>query len=318
MGVLRQNWGFLASHFVISWNFLGHLTCAKLPCSGIDLSRWCDFSLASRQAWIGCKKCFFKKSLDSTKKCKKVCVSHQKNIQHPVMHNKYSATCSVFGWGLQRPGQCQVDWMIDQLMESVWLGDLAVWISHFLPAQLWVVLIGVIFYLMLVVFSIFTFTQYVHHVKDMCAYIYIIIYIYLAPDRYQHHPQDFWQPCPGPRAICRSCAFWWNGIALLTSQLLGEMKRCLYGAMASPLSCRWRVNARNPVKPDSKRPSRRSHCRSQMASPWISKSDIIIQWHALFVCVLVLDFFSYSTCKRDPLWQASLSTGLKLLANITF
>ena len=58
-------------------------------------------------------------------------------------------------------------------------------LGHYLPAQLWVVLIGVIFYLMLVVFSIFTFTQYVHHVKDMCAYI------YLAPDRYQHHPQDF-------------------------------------------------------------------------------------------------------------------------------
>ena len=125
MGVLRKIqdfYRFLASHFVISWNFPGHLRCetSMLRNRSEPVVRF----LFSLWAWIG--------GLDA-----KTCLSNKKSVATPPKNtvsntlwcttNKASTQC-FYRWGLQRPGQCQVDWMIDQLMESVWLGDLAVWI----------------------------------------------------------------------------------------------------------------------------------------------------------------------------------------------
>lgn len=147
------------------------------------------------------------------------------------------------------------------------------------------------------IFSIVT--QYVQNAKQ-CAHICALCLWYPQKTSTRFLGSDG----RGHKAICRSCAFWWNGIALLTSQILGhEMSP---GSHGMPRETR-NVPVEEVIAEANGKPLN------------FSSRDIIIQWHALFLSVLVLDLFSYSICKSDPFWQTFLVNWLETIsANITF
>ena len=183
-------------------------------------------------------------------------------------------------------------------------------LGHYLPAQLWVVLIGVIFYLMLV---------------DLVGVFHIYIYPICTPcKRYVR----IYIPCA--RSISASSTRFLT--ALSRSQGNMQIMRILveWNCPVNIAASRW--NEKVPVwsphgisfvlSVESQRTEPRE---TPIKNAQVEEVIAEAKWQALeflkatssfnlFLYVLVLDLFSYSTCKSDPFWQAYFPTGLKPLA----